>query len=144
MPPVQYTAVHRGARLSAAEIAVLGAWATVEDARNDSAEGARTSSGDAERGKVVFEKRCAGCHSLANDREGPRLRDVFGREAGSVQGFGYSDALRRTHMKWDDSTLERWLTDPDAMVPGNDMSFRVVKPQERADVIRYLRAQAGR
>jgi cytochrome c len=96
------------------------------------------------RGKAVFEKRCTGCHALTQDREGPRLNDVFGRRAASVAGFNYSEALQKVDVRWDRETLNRWLTDPDAMAPGTDMTFRVIRAGERADVIEYLRQQAGR
>src|ERR1700752_832356 len=52
------------------------------------------AQGDATRGRQVFEGRCTGCHSLDQDKEGPRLRGVFGRTAGSVPTFGYSDAMK--------------------------------------------------
>lgn len=99
--------------------------------------------GDAERGRVVFEKRCTGCHALDHDREGPHLRGVYGRNAGTAAGFNYSDAVRNSHIVWNDLTLNEWLTDPDAMLPGNDMGFRVVNSQERADLIRFLQIQSA-
>jgi cytochrome c len=101
-------------------------------------------SGDAVRGRAVFEKRCTGCHALTQNREGPRLNDVFGRRAASVAGFNYSEALKKMDVRWNRETLNRWLTDPDAMAPGTDMTFRVIRAVERADVIEYLRQQAGR
>ena len=100
------------------------------------------SQGDAQRGKLVFEKRCTGCHALDRDREGPRLKGVYGRAAGTVAGFDYSDALKKAHIVWNGETLNQWLTDPDAMVPGNDMEFHVAKPDERADVIRFLASES--
>lgn len=144
MPPLQYVAIHRGARLTTSEIFLLEDWAAraAEPARP--AASVAAGEGDSARGKLVFEKRCAGCHALATNREGPRLQDVYGRNAASVSGFAYSDALRKTHITWNDETLSQWLSDPDAMVPGNNMSFRVIRPGERADVIRYLRQQSGR
>jgi len=100
--------------------------------------------GDAARGKIVFEKRCTGCHSLNQDRDGPHLAGVYGRAAASVSGFDYSDALKKTHIVWNEETLDRWLTDPQTMVPGADMDFYVAKPDERADVIAYLKEQPGK
>ena len=99
-------------------------------------------TGDADRGKTLFEKRCTGCHSLDLDKEGPRLRGVYGRNAGTVASFEYSDALKKTHIVWDDATLDKWLTDTDALIPGNDMAFHVPKPEERTDIIAFLRAAA--
>ena len=99
-------------------------------------------AGDAARGKFVFEHRCTGCHALDANREGPRLRDAYGRKAGSVQGFEYSDGLKRSGVIWSEATLERWLTDPDGVVPGNNMSFATPKAADRRDVIAYLREVA--
>ena len=100
------------------------------------------STGDATRGKQVFEKRCTGCHAIQADREGPRLAGVFGRRAGSVAGYTYSAGLRKsgeTGLIWDDVSLNQWLSDTDAMVPDNNMEFRVPKAQERLDLIAYLK-----
>ena len=95
---------------------------------------------DADHGKQLFEKRCTGCHSLDQDKEGPHLRGVYGRQAGKVPGFKYSAALQSSVITWDDAFLDRWLTNPDSLMADNDMAFRVVKPDERADIIRYLKA----
>jgi len=94
--------------------------------------------GDATRGKEIFERRCTGCHALDSNREGPRLRGVYGRKAGSVEGFEYTKGLSETGFTWDAVRLEKWLTDPEAMVPGTEMNFHVESARERADVIRYL------
>lgn len=99
---------------------------------------------DPARGKVLFEKRCAGCHGLDRDLEGPRLRGVYGRKAGSVSNYKYSDALRNAGVTWDETSLDKWLTDPDAFIPDNDMEFHVAKPDERAGIIAYLRQSSGR
>ena len=89
-------------------------------------------------GKDLFERRCSGCHATDRDKEGPRLRGVYGRRSGSVASFSYSDALKNTEITWDADTLDPWLTDPEKLVPGNDMAFRVVNPAERREIIRYL------
>jgi cytochrome c len=101
-------------------------------------------TGDTDRGKQLFEKRCTGCHSLDQDKEGPRLRNVYGRTAGSTSTFKYSDALKSAHVTWDDVSLDKWLTDTESLVPDNDMSFHVPKADERADIIRFLKASAGK
>ena len=95
-------------------------------------------------GKELFEKRCGGCHALDRDKEGPRLRGVYGRVAGSVDSFQYSDALKRSKITWTDEMLDQWLTDTEKLVPGNDMTFHVEKAAERADIIAYLRQTADR
>jgi cytochrome c len=104
-----------------------------------SASVSAAAAGDADRGRVLYEKRCTGCHSLDHNLEGPRLRTVYGRKAGSVTGFSYSAALKSAQIIWDDVSLDRWLTDPDSLAPGNDMSFHIPKSSERADVIRFLK-----
>ena len=73
------------------------------------------------------------------DREGPRLAGVYGRKAGSVVGFTYSAGLKNSGVTWNDATLEKWLSDPDIMVPDNNMSISVPKAEERRDLIAYLK-----
>jgi cytochrome c len=91
-------------------------------------------------GKSLFEKRCSGCHALDADHEGPRLRGVFGRPAGKVKTFKYSDALQKARFTWDEAELDKWLTDTESVAPNNDMGFRVPKQEERAAVIAYLKS----
>ena len=91
------------------------------------------------QGKEIFEKRCTGCHALDSDHEGPRLRGVFGRPAGTVRSFKYSDALQSAKFTWDEDKLDKWLTDTESVVPDNEMAFRVPKPEERAAIIAYLK-----
>ena len=94
-------------------------------------------------GKELFEKRCGGCHALDRDKEGPRLRGVYGRVAGSVDSFQYSEALKKSKIIWTDETLEQWLTDTEKLVPDNDMSFHVEKADERGEIIAYLKQNSG-
>ena len=92
-----------------------------------------------ERGKDLFARRCSGCHALDLNKEGPQLRGVYGRKAASVPGFDYSDALKRAGIRWDDTSLDRWLSDPDAMAPDTEMAFRMTDGGERKAVIAYLK-----
>jgi cytochrome c len=96
-------------------------------------------AGDAGRGKTLFEKRCTGCHALDRIKEGPRLRGVYGRHAGSDPSFPYSESLRKARFSWDEPTLQRWLSDPESVVPDTDMAFRLQNEGERADIIAYLK-----
>lgn len=135
MPPLQYRALHWGARLSLKDLQALS---------NLSKEGApvetaTAGAGDPERGKIAFNKRCTGCHTIDTNREGPKLRGVFGRKAGTLPGFTYSSALKTSGITWNQSSLDKWLSDTDAMVPENNMGFRVVKATERMDLIAYLK-----
>ena len=86
---------------------------------------------------MVYE-RCGACHSPDVDRIGPHHRGVFGRQAGTVPGFDSSERLRQSRIVWDERTLDLWLTDPQALVPGAAMFFQLDDPAERADAIAYL------
>ena len=99
---------------------------------------------DASKSKELFERRCGGCHSLDRDKEGPRLRDVYGRASGAVPSFKYSDSLKNAHITWNSDSLDKWLTDTDKLVPDNDMTFRVVSPDERSAIIAYLKQLSGK
>jgi cytochrome c len=102
------------------------------------------NAGDPLRGKDLFQKRCGGCHSLDADKEGPRLRNVYGRKAGSISGFKYSDALKGAQFTWDQNSLDKWLTNTESVISDNDMDFHVPKADERTDIIEYLRVSSGR
>jgi cytochrome c len=90
-------------------------------------------------GKALFEKRCGGCHALDRDKEGPRLGGVYGRTAGTIESFQYSEALKNSRIKWTEETLDKWLTDTEKLVPNNDMTFHVEKTDERSEIIAYLK-----
>jgi cytochrome c len=78
------------------------------------------------------------------DKEGPRLGGVYGRMAGSLDSFQYSDALKKSKLKWVEDTLDKWLTDTEKLVPNNDMTFHVEKAEERSEIIAYLKQNSGR
>jgi cytochrome c len=103
-----------------------------------------TTTGDPQRGKELFEKRCGGCHSLDKDKEGPRLGNVFGRKAGTIATFKYSDSLKSAQVVWNAASLDKWLIDTDSVVPDNDMDFHVPKADERTDIIQFLRVSSGK
>ena len=90
-------------------------------------------------------QRCAACHSLrAGDERSPApgLSGVVGRRAGAVESFAYSDGMRaagRRGLVWDEATLERFLADPEAVVPGTDMPYQGGSAAERTAVIEWLR-----
>ena len=94
---------------------------------------------DAAAGRTVFEKRCTGCHALDHEKEGPRLAGVVGRQAGTISTFTYSDAVKKSAVVWTEALLDKWLTDPETVIPDNDMSFRLNNPVERAAVIAFLK-----
>ena len=96
--------------------------------------------GDAVRGGQLYQG-CMGCHSLDENDVGPKHRGVVGRPAASVPGYAYSKALKGSGLTWTPAMLDRWLTNPQALVPGAKMYFSVAKPQDRADIIAYLAKQ---
>src|SRR6202158_2092933 len=102
---------------------------------------ALAESGDASRGQQDF-RACAPCHSLEPDRNttGPSLANLWGRKAGSLPSFDrYSDALKASGIIWDDRALDGWLTDPQRMVPNNDMPFEGINDARvRADMLAFL------
>jgi cytochrome c len=97
-----------------------------------------TFAADEKRGKQLYESRCIGCHSLDENRAGPAHRGVFGRKAGSAKGYDYSDALKKSKVIWNERTLDRWLANPEALIPGQKMGFTVPEQRDRADLIEYL------
>jgi cytochrome c len=99
-------------------------------------------SASASRGAEIYEAKCGACHSLDQNRIGPKHRGVFGRKAGAVPDFHYTDALKKSGIVWSAKTLDTWLQSPVKMVPGTAMGFQLRDPQERADVIAYLKQQS--
>lgn len=92
------------------------------------------------RGKLLYNRRCTACHSLDQNRIGPRHRDVYGRAAGSVSGFRYSKTLQELDIVWTEETLDPWLASPTTFAPGTRMGFRLKKPEERMAIIAYLKS----
>ena len=96
------------------------------------------AAGDPNRGAEVYE-RCLACHALGYNRTGPKHCGLIGRRAGSVSGFDYSEAMRRSGLVWDRASLDRFLADPLGTVPDTTMTYDGVKdPIDRADLIAYL------
>jgi cytochrome c len=93
--------------------------------------------GDPIRGKTLYQG-CMACHSIDDNDLGPRHRGVVGRRAGSIEDYSYSPALKNSGLTWDEATLDRWLTNPSALVPGTKMFFKLDAAQDRADIISYL------
>jgi cytochrome c len=98
-------------------------------------------TGDPARGEQLYQA-CTDCHSLDKNDVGPRHRGVFGRKAASLPDYSYSDALKSSNIIWNEETLDKWLTDPQAFVPGVKMFFHLDNAQDRADVIAYLKERA--
>jgi cytochrome c len=98
------------------------------------------ADGDAKRGEARFQD-CAACHKLENgaNNVGPNLHEIFGRKAGTVADFRYSPAMKRSGITWTSETIDKFITDPQAMVPANRMPYAgMANPGDRADLIAYL------
>jgi len=110
------------------------------------------AAGDADRGKKIF-KKCIGCHQVgegAKNRTGPVLTGVVGRKAGTYPGYSYGKSMRqlaKTGLVWSEENLDGWLTDPkkylrkvlDTRKAKAKMRLKLKKPQDRLDVIAYLK-----
>ncbi|HET6183199.1 MAG TPA: cytochrome c oxidase assembly protein [Acetobacteraceae bacterium] len=94
--------------------------------------------GSAEAGQKLFATACAECHALDHNKVGPALAGVVGRPAGTAPGFPYSPALASSGLVWTKANLEKWLSGPQAMVPGARMPVALPDPESRAAVIAYL------
>jgi cytochrome c len=94
-----------------------------------------------QRGEQVY-ARCAGCHAIEGNRTGPQHCGLFGRRAGAAPGYeAYSEAMRRSRIVWDRDTLDAFLRDPQARVPGTTMGYAGIKDAgERADLLAWLKA----
>lgn len=144
MPLPQYRLIHWNARVTDDEIRTLANWARATSEPDAGEAAGLAGEGDPIRGKQLFEKRCTGCHALTKNHQGPQLQGIYGRTSGMVPGYAYSAALRNARIIWDETSLEQWLTDPDVFLPGNNMDFLVPRPQERHDIISYLRQSPGK
>jgi len=112
--------------------------ALADDTTHADAAHADAAHADAAHGKALYQG-CQACHSIDDNDLGPRHRGVVGRRAGSIQDYSYSAALKNSGLTWDEVTLDRWLTNPSALVPGTKMFFRIDDAQARADIIAYLK-----
>jgi cytochrome c len=96
----------------------------------------------AEGAKLFQDQQCAGCHTFVTDdfdKSGPNLHGVFGRKAGTANFDGYSDALKKSGISWDQPALDRWITNPAAVAPGTTMPFAGLPDvQARATLVCYL------
>jgi cytochrome c len=129
----------RTGAIAAAYVATLvgaGHWAL--------AQGTPAGSDD---GQLAFNNACRTCHTLreGDNRLGPNLYKIVGRKAGSVPGYGYSSAMQGAGIVWDKATLDRFMADPDQVVPGHTMKpyGAIASAEERARIVAYLEASAS-
>jgi cytochrome c len=93
---------------------------------------------------TLFANQCGVCHSLNPadpPRQGPLLKGVVGRKVGSLPGFKYSPAFATAGFVWDEPHLDRWLTDPQALIPGAVMLYKQADPKIRLAITEYLKEQ---
>lgn len=95
------------------------------------------------RGQALYESLCMKCHSVSSNDVGPRHQNVVGRRAGSVPDFIYSAALKNSKVVWTEDMLDRWLTNPEALIPGQEMDVRVKSAENRRLLILFLKSQTS-
>jgi cytochrome c2 len=109
------------------------------------AASAAPAAGDAARGKTLFDQRCMVCHNADKggpNGVGPALWGVYGDKAANVPGFNFSDKLKASNLTWTPETLDKWLANPQALVPGTKMAIAPNNPGDRADLIAFLKTRA--
>ncbi len=103
--------------------------------------GAAMAAGDVDNGAKLY-KRCKACHTLdegGKNKVGPNLFGMFGRQAGTLEGFKFSKAMMASDVVWDEATLDQFLTKPKKFIPKTKMGFPGLKKEnQRADIIAYL------
>lgn len=97
--------------------------------------------------EITFNDHCRECHSFlkADNRLGPSLYGVVGRKAGAEPGYGYTQSLKDSGVTWDAQTLDKWIANPGAVIPGNGMSppyGGVADPAIRQRIIAFLNTLA--
>lgn len=108
--------------------------------------GAPARAQDVSAGERLFKRHCGICHIAEKDStrrlQGPNLFGLVGRKAGTVEGFRYSEANKKSGIVWSAETLDPYLADPRGVIKGTIMAFvGVKKPDERKAIIDYLSAQ---
>src|SRR5262249_18702108 len=100
-------------------------------------------SGDAGRGQRLFNQQCRACHTLEQggaSPAGPNLHGLFGRKAGMAAGYEFSDAMKKSGIVWDETTLAEYTRDPKGKVPDTKMVYAGMKqPAQLADLVAYLK-----
>jgi cytochrome c len=109
------------------------------------APGALAADASIENGEEVF-KKCRACHDVgptAKNKVGPILNGLFGRKAGTIEGFNYSDANHKAGEAgwvWTEESMMKYLENPREAMPGNRMAFVGLRDeQDRKDIIAYLK-----
>jgi len=99
------------------------------------------AAGNISRGEELYQG-CQDCHSIEKNDVGPMHKGIVGRAAGTVPGYNYSPALRNAKIIWTEENLDKWLTNPQELIPGTKMFYEVKNAQDRADIIAFLKERA--
>jgi cytochrome c len=120
--------------------------AVAAPAAADSDLDARLAAASLKRGQLLY-MACKACHEVEAGlphKVGPNLHGIFGRKAGTVEGFRYTDVMVKSGIVWTPETMDAWLEQPGARVPGNGMAFAgIANEADRASLVAWLMANAG-
>ena len=105
--------------------------------------GIALAGGDVLRGQTLYQNLCVSCHSIDYNGVGPAHKGLFGRKAGSLSDYVYSPALKSSSIVWTPATLDKWLRNPEQLIPGQKMGFMVPSAKDRADLIAYLKKETA-
>ena len=102
---------------------------------------------DTDAGQIAFNNACRTCHTPreGDNRLGPSLHGVIGRKAGSLPSYNnYSESMKKADIVWDKNTLDRFIANPDAVLPDNNMKpyGGIASAEERAKIIAFLESAA--
>ena len=126
--------------------AMAASLAVAAPAMADSDLDARLAAANLKRGQLLY-MACKACHDVEAGlphKVGPNLHGMFGRKAGTAEGFKYTDALVKAGVVWTPETMDAWLEQPGALVPGNGMAFAgIANDTDRASLVAWLMANSG-
>jgi cytochrome c2 len=126
--------MRRSSRAAAAAFATFALAATAQ----------AQPAGDAAKGEDAFNDQCSQCHTIGGVGQGPNLAGVVGRKAGTSAGFPYTPAMKASSLTWTPTNLEKFLANPQAVVPGTAMAVTAPSAAERANIVAYLAKQKAR
>jgi len=126
-----------------ARIAVLSGIACLSPPTSSVPQESINQNAEVTAGQQVFNNICRTCHSTkeGDNRLGPHMRGIIGRQAGSLPNYSYSSAMKGANFVWDEENLERFIAHPDETVPGNNMKpySGLVSAESRGKLIVFLR-----
>jgi cytochrome c len=132
--------------MRSAIIAATALLAVAVPAMADAGLDARLAAANLKRGQLLY-MVCKACHDVEAGlphKVGPNLHGMFGRKAGTAEGFRYTDALVKAGIVWTPETMDAWLKQPGALVPGNGMAFAgIANDADRASLVAWLMANSG-